>query len=100
MSFVRDFGDIYENVARGLAHVHRGDQTAWGSMSLRLAERIPDAMVGSGWAEQVMAASLYTLDLLASEAPGGDWDGVHLRLDDAWQGGGLWRAEGSTTSAR
>lgn len=88
-----EFGDIYENVARGLAHVHRGDRRAWGSMSQRLVERIPDRMFGSAWADHVMAASLYVLDTLSVEAPGGDWDGVHLRLDDAWQGGGLWRAE-------
>lgn len=85
--------DIYDRVARGLAHVHRGGRRAWGSMSQRLAELTPESMVGPGWADQVMAASIYTLDLLAIEAPGGDWDGVHLRLDDPWQGGGLWRAE-------
>lgn len=88
-----EYGDIYESVARGLAHVHRGDRRAWGSMSQRLVECIPDRMFGIAWADHVMAASLYVLDTLSVEAPGGDWDGVHLRLDDAWQGGGLWRAE-------
>jgi hypothetical protein len=92
-ALIADSRDLYDRVARGLAHVHREDQRAWGSMSQRLDELIPEAMVGTSWASQVMAASLYTLELLAAEAPGGDWDGVHLRLDDAWQGGGLWRAE-------
>jgi len=79
--------------ARSLARTPRGETSAWAAMSERLREMCPDAMVGTTWPTTVVVASLFTLDVLAEEAPTGDWNGVHLRLDDPWQGGGLWRAE-------
>jgi hypothetical protein len=79
---------------RGLAYLPHHQNVAWASMSARLADTAdPATLVGTGWPLAVTAASLLTLDTLASEAPDGDWNGVHLRLDDAWQGGGLWRTE-------
>lgn len=86
-------GDLYDRAAHSMAHVHRSQVRSWTSMSLRLAEVDSDSLVGVGWPDNVLAASLHTLDLLAKEAPDGNWMGVHLRLDDAWQGGGIWRAE-------
>lgn len=80
---------------RGLRHVPKYDQVAWASMSARLADNAGDAagLEETGWATAVTSASLLALDVLATEAADGDWDGVHVRLDDLWQGGGLWRAE-------
>ena len=79
---------------RGLARLSSHQKVGWASMSARLVSYIePDALDGPGWATAVTCASLSALDLLSVEAPTGDWDGIHLRLDDGWQGGGLWRAE-------
>ena len=111
---VRSFGpyyidaDLYERVVeldeaddgplrrtvRGLALLPHHEQVAWASMSARIADCANgDNLVGDGWPLAVVCASLLTLDTLAAEAADGDWNGVHLRLDDPWQGGGLWRAE-------
>ena len=79
---------------RGLARVASGDTEGWASMSQRLAETCdPELLIGTAWPSTVVTASLLALDTLAAEAPDGDWHGTHLRLDDTWQGGGLWRAE-------
>lgn len=85
---------VFPRLALSLARPPRGDRVSWASMSERLTSVAPhDALVQSAWADFVVAGTLYVLDLLADEAPTGDWNGVHLRLDDPWQGGGLWRAE-------
>jgi hypothetical protein len=84
---------VLPRVARSLARSPRGAQTSWASMSELLSYAAREAMSGTAWATYVVAATLYVLDVLAEEAPTGDWNGVHLRLDDPWQGGGLWRAE-------
>jgi hypothetical protein len=79
---------------RGLALLPHHDQVAWASMSARIADCAnEDDVVSDRWPLAVVCASLLTLDKLAAEAADGDWNGVHLRLDDPWQGGGLWRAE-------
>lgn len=79
---------------RSLRHVPNYEQVAWASMSARLAESSErEAMEETGWPTQVTCASLLALDTLALDAADGDWDGVHVRVDDLWQGGGLWRAE-------
>lgn len=108
---VRSFGpyyidaDLYERVAeaddgplrrtvRGLALLPHHEEVAWASMSARIADCADeDDVVGDCWPLAVVCASLLALDKLAAEAADGDWNGVHLRLDDLWQGGGLWRAE-------
>ncbi len=42
----------------------------------------------------VCYANAYVRDRLGDDAPGGILaNGCHLRLDDAWQAGGIWRAE-------
>ncbi len=111
---VRSFGpyyidtDLYERVVeadkaddgplrrtvRGLALLPHHEQVAWASMSARIADCADeDDVVGDRWPMAIVCASLLTLDTLAAAAADGDWNGVHLRLDDPWQGGGLWRAE-------
>lgn len=84
---------MYRTV-RGLARTGSHEPLAWASMSARLADTCDtETLVGLGWPKAVVCTSLLALDTLAAEAPDGDWQGVHLRLDDTWQGGGLWRAE-------
>lgn len=111
---VRSFGpyyidaDLYARVAeadeaddgplrrtvRGLAQLPHHGQVAWASMSARIADCADEEdLIGERWTVGVVCASLLALDTLAVEAADGDWNGVHLRLDDTWQGGGLWRAE-------
>lgn len=86
-------GDL-RRVVRGLSQLSPQMKLAWSSMSARLGTYLPEEeLLGCGWPTAVVCASLYTLDTLASEAPDGNWHDVHLRLDDPWQGGGLWRAE-------
>lgn len=79
---------------RGLARPGSQEPLGWASMSQRLADTCEEeTLIGLGWPTAVVCTSLLALDTLAAEAPDGDWHGVHLRLDDTWQGGGLWRAE-------
>lgn len=79
---------------RGLAQTGSQEVLGWASMSARLADTCEEeTLIGLGWPKAVVCASLLTLDTLSAEAPDGDWQGVHLRLDDTWQGGGLWRTE-------
>lgn len=85
--------DRYDRVARGLSHPYRREQRGWAAMSERVRTEIGEEMEGTSWADHVIVASARTLELLSDEAPTGDWNGVHLRLDDPWQGGGLWRTE-------
>jgi hypothetical protein len=88
-----DDGPLRRTV-RGLALLPHHEQVAWASMSARIADCADkDDLIGDRWPLAVVCASLLTLDTLAANAADGDWNGVHLRLDDSWQGGGLWRAE-------
>ena len=48
---------------------------------------------GPGYAKAIAYANCFIRDRLAEEAANGLLDGIHLRLDDDWQGGGVWRAE-------
>ncbi len=87
-------GGVLHRTARSLAHLPTRSRCVWVSMSARLADDLgADAMASTAWPSAVVTTSLLTLDLLAEEAPAGDWNGVHVRLDDAWHGGGLWRTE-------
>ncbi len=82
------------HVVSGLRQVPRHERVGFASMSTRLAETAEtDDPATAGWPTAVVCASLRALDVLATEAADGDWNGVHVRLDDPWQGGGLWRAE-------
>jgi hypothetical protein len=63
-----------------------------GRQGLDDAER---ALVeGPRYVRTVCYANAYVRDRLAEDAPKGILaNGCHLRLDDAWQAGGIWRAE-------
>ncbi|MBV9662171.1 MAG: hypothetical protein JO337_13535 [Acidimicrobiales bacterium] len=88
-----DDGPLRRSV-RGLAQLPHHEKVAWAAMSARIPDCADDEdLIGERWTVGVVCASLLTLDTLAVEAADGDWNGVHLRLDDLWQGGGLWRAE-------
>lgn len=51
-------------------------------------------MSGAGYANVVLHANLIFADYLRGDAEDGLlFDQVHMRLDDSWQGGGIWRAE-------
>lgn len=55
---------------------------------------------GVNYSTAVCEANAYILDRLRSEAPNGRLSpGHHLRLDDGWQYGGIWRSEPITTCA-
>jgi len=87
-------GGRLQRVVRGLAYLPARARTGWTAMSARVVDALGhDAVAGRAWPSMVVTASLLALDTLAEEAPAGDWNGVHVRLDDAWQGGGLWRTE-------
>jgi hypothetical protein len=61
---------------------------------LRSIEGSHAPMHGVGYANAVLHANLIIADYLRGDAEDGLlFDQVHLRLDDAWQGGGIWRAE-------
>jgi hypothetical protein len=60
-------------------------------------ERRDATLGGTGWVAAVVAANLWLAEQLDDRAAGGivaTVDGpVHVRLDDRWQHGGLWRTE-------
>jgi hypothetical protein len=61
---------------------------------LRCVDGSAAPMHGAGYASVVLHANLIFADYLRGDAEDGLlFDQVHLRLDDAWQGGGIWRAE-------
>jgi hypothetical protein len=67
--------------------------TALGSR-LRCVDGSATPMHGAGYAVVVLHANLIFADYLRGDAEDGLlFDQVHLRLDDSWQGGGIWRAE-------
>ncbi|MEW6581186.1 MAG: hypothetical protein AB1416_00285 [Actinomycetota bacterium] len=83
-------------LAAQLGRVPDRERVVYRVISQRLLdfEGAAERMVFASWAEAVCHASLHVADRLAEHAPDGlDDRGVHLRLDDAWQGGGIWRAE-------
>ncbi len=58
-------------------------------------------MRGSAYVAAVCHANTYVADILAENQRSGVLtEGVHLRLDDDWQGGGIWRAERVDTPGR
>ena len=95
-------GDL-ASLYRGLTQVpvrERCCYSAIGPRILELLERyghdpIEQTLVsGSSYVSAVCHANSYAADRLTREQPDGVLaSGVHLRLDDDWQGGGIWRAE-------
>jgi hypothetical protein len=91
-------------VAVGLSHPPHGRKRvevetralAYTALGPRLAEfsGAEERLVSVDYSEAICHASLFVGDYLASEAvngvlPGGN----HVRLDDRWQSGGVWRNE-------
>ncbi|MEQ0558183.1 hypothetical protein ABJI51_03800 [Amycolatopsis sp. NEAU-NG30] len=61
---------------------------------LRCVDGSATLMHGTGYPNVVLHANLIFADYVRGDAEDGLlFDQVHLRLDDYWQGGGLWRAE-------
>jgi hypothetical protein len=50
-------------------------------------------LTGTEYARTIVTANLYVVDRLHRDAQDGAIDDHHLRLDDPWQGGGIWRVE-------
>ena len=87
--------DVFPAVLGSLNHLP-GAEVSFSSGSRRLVELLgTDAVEGRGamlarrWATVVVAFSIFALDILAIEP----YHNIDLRLDDRWQGGGIWRAE-------
>lgn len=91
--------DALSRCVRSLARLPHHENVAFTALSSRLSGELPtEALTGTNWPLLVVVSSLRALEVLAEEAPDGDWAGVHLRLDDPWQGGGIWRTEALATS--
>lgn len=95
-------GDL-QSIARGLMRVPGDAPRCYAAIRPRIIEvlkrgdltREEEASVrGCAYVSAVCHANTYIADALAKLQPSGVLqDGVHLRLDDDWQGGGIWRAE-------
>lgn len=91
-------GDL-EHLARGLASIPKGDSVAYAGLGTRLDEEFGDdaELHGPGWATVICHQSTFTVDWLKQSAPEGvlptPGGRVHLRIDDSWQAGGVWRAQ-------
>ena len=94
-----DLSSIYS----GLRHVPQGRERCYSPIGPRIIELLERdgfdddeaALVrGCQYITAVCHANLYVADALEREQKNGILkDGTHLRLDDDWQGGGIWRAE-------
>lgn len=83
---------------RRVAAARRITYTALGPR-LRCVDGSRDQLHGAGYANAVLHANLVFSDYVRGESEDGLlFDRVHLRLDDAWQGGGIWRAEAPGSS--
>jgi hypothetical protein len=79
--------------SRRLGAARQVTYTALGPR-LRCVDGSATPMHGAGYANVVLHANLIIADYLRGDAEDGLlFDQVHLRLDDSWQGGGIWRAE-------
>jgi hypothetical protein len=79
--------------SRRLGTARQVTYTALGPR-LRCVDGSATPMHGTGYANVVLHANLIFADYVRGDAEDGLlFDQVHLRLDDYWQGGGLWRAE-------
>jgi hypothetical protein len=94
-----DLHSLYLGLTRFPARDRRG-YAPLGPRILELLERDgssaeDEALVrGCAYATAACHANAYVADALAREQSGGVLaSGVHLRLDDDWQAGGIWRAE-------
>jgi hypothetical protein len=95
-------GSDLERLPVSLSMIHRDQSVGYAALGPRLAEmaKTPEdqlRLTGPQWLTVVCHASSLIVARLDELAPDGvleTKDGpVHLRLDDAWQCGGVWRAE-------
>jgi hypothetical protein len=86
-------------VAAQLARAPRNALVEYRPLGPRLAQIAGETadLNGPLWASAICHASYYLTQWLAQHAPEGVYvtqsKQVHLRLDDAWQWGGIWRIE-------
>jgi hypothetical protein len=95
-------GDL-RSIARGLMRVPTGSARCYSAVRPRIIEVLErdgstadeEAKVrGCAYVAAVCHANAYVADALGELQPGGVLaEGIHVRLDDDWQGGGIWRAE-------
>jgi hypothetical protein len=91
------------DLCRGVSHVPAGESLCYSAIGPRILELLErDGLVasekallhGGSYAASVCYANSYIADALVREQPDGLLaSGVHVRLDDDWQAGGIWRAE-------
>ena len=92
-------GADMEYLARGLGSVPRGESVVYVGLGTRVVEEFGNdaELHGPGWATVICHQSTFTIDWLAQSAGDGVLTTasgpVHLRLDDPWQAGGVWRAQ-------
>jgi hypothetical protein len=92
-----------QTIYHGLTHVPGGSARCYAAIGPRIIDLLEhgglqaeeEAHVrGCGYATAVAHTNVFVTDKLALEQRSGVLaDGVHLRLDDDWQAGGIWRAE-------
>jgi len=95
-------GDL-RAIFRSLAHVPAGESRCYSPIGSRILEVLErdglddeeESLVrGCQYVTAVCHANAYVGETLAREQESGILpDGIHVRLDDDWQGGGVWRAE-------
>ncbi|MFC0436443.1 hypothetical protein [Kutzneria buriramensis] len=61
-------------------------------------EFVPDPLEFTGAAEALVHANLAVADLVTSAVDGLLPNGVHVRVDDVWQSGGVWRTQAAPVS--
>jgi hypothetical protein len=94
-----DMHTMYNGVARPPA----GQLQSYSPIGPRIVELLErdglqpseeELLQGASYAASVCYANTYIADALAQEQRGGLLQsGIHVRLDDDWQAGGIWRAE-------
>ncbi|MGH3025568.1 MAG: hypothetical protein ACRDLR_03895, partial [Gaiellaceae bacterium] len=102
-------GDLL-TIYRGLTRVTAGSRRAYAAVGPRILDMLASGGVdeeeelmvrGCAYATAVCHANAYVTDALRLEQRTGVLpDGVHVRLDDDWQAGGIWRAETVDDPAR
>jgi hypothetical protein len=88
---------------RSLARLPKEQDVGYASLGPRLDELFSNdgydeeekgLMRGPAYVQAITYANAFMRDQLRTEAPDGLLgDGLNLRLDDDWQGGGVWRCE-------
>lgn len=92
-----------QSLYRGVAHVPTDERCCYSPVGPRIIEILErdgldsieqSLLQGKAHGRSVCFANSFIAERLADDQSGGVLsDGVHVRLDDDWQGGGVWRAE-------